>query len=254
VETGIETGITSHSILFGAKKEIKMNSINKTARMAGLFYLIYILASIIADLFGNFVFADTSATVNHIMTHPLQFRIGVVISMFAYVLFLLAAWYLYNLLKPVNKNIALLFLLSNLGGFAILVFSHINLFSSLMLLSGSDYLKVFQPDQLQAHATLFINLYKTGSTIAQIPFGFWLLPLGYLVFKSGFLPKILGILLIIDCFGLFIYVCQRFLLPDYSIIAYPCWVMGFIAEVSLTLWLLIKGNRAQITTLAESRN
>jgi hypothetical protein len=228
-----------------------MNSINKTARMAGLFYLIYILASIIADLFGNFVFADASATVNHIMTHPLQFRIGVVISMFAYVLFLLAAWYLYNLLKPVNKNIALLFLLFNLGGFAILVYSHLNLISSLTLLSGTDYLKVFQPDQLQAQATLFINLYKTGSTIAQIPFGVWLFPLGYLVFKSGFLPKILGILLIIDFFGLFIYVCQRFLFPDYTIIAYPCWIMGFIAEVSLTLWLLIKGVKVQKPALAE---
>jgi hypothetical protein len=93
--------------------------------------------------------------------------------MFAYVLFLLAAWYLYNLLKPVNKNIALLFLLFNLGGFAILVFSHVNLFSSLILLSGADYLKVFQPDQLQAQATFFINSFHNGSTIAQIPFGVW---------------------------------------------------------------------------------
>ena len=209
-----------------------MNSINKTARMAGLFYFIYILASIIADLFGHFVFADASATVNHIMAHQSLFRIGVVISLFSYVFFLLAAWYLYVLLKPVNKNIALLFLLLNLGGFAILVYSHLNLFSSLMLLSGADYLKVFQPDQLQAQAMLFINLYHNGSTIAQIPFGVWLLPLGYLVFKSGFLPKILGILLIVDCFGLLIYVCQRFLLPDYAVISYPCWVIGFIAEVS----------------------
>ncbi len=127
--------------------------------MAGLFYFIYILASIIADLFGHFVFADASATVNHIITHESLFRIGVVISLFSYVFFLLAAWYLYELLKPVNKNMALLFLLLNLGGFAILVYSHLNLFSSLTLLSGADYLKVFQPDQLQAQATLFINLY-----------------------------------------------------------------------------------------------
>ena len=230
-----------------------MNSINKTARMAGLFYFIYIIASIIADLFGHFVFADASATVNHIMAHESLFRIGVVISLFSYVFFLLAAWYLYVLLKPVNKNMALLFLLLNLGGFAILVYSHLNLFSSLTLLSGADYLKVFQPDQLQAQATLFINLYKNGSTIAQIPFGVWLLPLGYLVFKSGFLPKILGIFLIVDCFGLLIYVCQRFLLPDYGVIAYPCWVIGFIAEVSLTLWLLIKGVKDQKPTLADGQ-
>jgi len=230
-----------------------MNTINKTARIAGLLYFIYIIASIIADLFGHFVFVDASATVNHIMAHESLFRIGVVTSLFSYVFFLLAAWYLYVLLKPVNKNIALLFLLLNLGGFAILVFSHVNLFSSLTLLSGADYLKVFQPDQLQAQAMLFINLYKTGSTIAQIPFGVWLLPLGYLVFKSGFLPKILGIFLIVDCFALLIYVCQRFLLPGYEVIAYPCWGISFVAEVSLTLWLLIKGVKYQKPTLADGQ-
>jgi hypothetical protein len=179
------------------------------------------------------------------MAHESQFRIGFVISLFSYVLFLLAAWYLYVLLKPVDKNMALLFLLLNLGGFAILVLSHLNLFSSLLLLSGTDYLKVFQPDQLQAQAMLFVNLYKNGSTIAQIPYGIWLFPLGYLVFKSGFLPKILGILLIADCFGLLIYVCQRFLVPGYVVISYPCLVVSFIAEISLSLWLFIKGVKDQ---------
>ncbi len=230
-----------------------MNSINKTARMAGLFYLIFIIASVVADLFGHFVFADASATVNHITTHEFQFRIGFVISLFSYVFFLLAAWYLYALLKPVNKNTALLFLLLNLGGFAITVYSHLNLFSSLTLLSGADYLKVFQPDQLQAQAVLFVNLFKNGSTIAQIPFGVWLFPLGYLVLKSGFLPKILGILLIADWFALLIYVLQRFLLPDYVIISYPCWAISFVAEVSLTLWLLIKGVKYQEPNLADGQ-
>jgi len=228
-----------------------MNSINKTARMAGLFYFIYVIASIIADLFGHFVFADASTTVNHIITHESLFRTGVVISLFSYVFFLLAAWYLYALLKPVNDTLALLFLLLNLGGFAIIVYSHLNLFSSLTLLSGVDYLKVFQPDQLQAQATLFINLYKTGSTIAQIPFGIWLLPLGYLVFKSGFLPKILGIFLIADFCGEMILIIQHFLLPGCEVISYPCWVIGFIAEVSLTLWLLIKGVKDQKPALAD---
>ncbi len=138
------------------------------------------------------------------------FRIGLVISLFSVVFFLLAAWALYVLLKPVNKNLALLFLLLNLGGFAIWCLSMLNLFSSLMLLSGADYLKVFQPDQLQAQALLFINLYKNGSIIAQIPYGVWLFPLGYLVFKSRFLPKILGILLIADCFGLLILCSSAF--------------------------------------------
>jgi hypothetical protein len=234
-------------------KEIKMNSINRTARIAGLLYLIYVLTSIIADLFGHFVFADASATVSNILAHQSLFRTGVVISLFSYVFFLLAAWALYRLLKPVNQNLALLFLLLNLGGFAIVVYSHLNLITSLTLLSGVDYLQVFQPDQLQAQATLFINIYKNGSTLAQIPFGVWLLPLGYLVFKSGFLPKILGILLMVDWLGLLVYVCQRFIFPDYGVIDYPCWVIGFVAEVSLTLWLLIRGVKEQKLTPDEGR-
>jgi hypothetical protein len=228
-----------------------MNSINKTARMAGLFYIIYIIASVVADLFGHFVFADVSTTVNHMMTHQSLFSIGVVISLFAQVFFLLAAWYLYILLRSINKNIALLFLLLNLGGFVIMVYSHTDLFSGLMLLSGADYLKVFQPDQLQAQATFFINSFHNGSTIAQIPFGVWLFPLGYLVFKSGFLPKILGILLIIDCFTLLLSVFQHFLLPNYEVIAYPAWVVGFIAEFGLALWLLIKGVKEQQPILSD---
>jgi len=222
-----------------------MNTIKKTARIAGFLYVMYIVTSIIADLLGQFVFANAAATVNNITAHEPLFRVGLVISLFSYVLFLLAAWILYVLLKSVNKDLALLFLLLNLGGFAILVYSHLNLLSSLTLLSGADYLKVIQPDQLQAQAMLFINLYKNGSTIAQLPYGVWLFPLGYLVFKSGFLPKVLGILLIADGIGELIYVCQRLLLPGYIVISYPCLVVSFIAELSLAVWLVTKGVKNQ---------
>jgi hypothetical protein len=205
----------------------------------------YFVTSIIANMFGRFVFVDAQVTANQIMAHESQFRTGFVISLFSVVFFLLAAWYLYMLLKSVNKDLALLFLLLNLGGFAIWCFSLLDLFAGLLLLSGPDNLKVFQPDQLQAQAMLFISLRKSGAAIAQIPYGIWLFPLGYLVYKSGFLPKILGILLIADCFGLLIYVFQYFLLPGYEIISYPCFVVSFIAELSLTLWLLIKGAKDQ---------
>jgi len=230
-----------------------MNPSKKAARIAGFLYFIYFITSVIATLFGNFVFVDAPATLSTMIAHESSFRIGLVISLFSVVFFLLAAWALYILLKPVNKNLALLFLLLNLGGFVIWCLSTLNLFAGLLFLSGADYLKVFQPDQLQAQATLFINLYKNGSVIAQIPYGVWLLPLGYLVFKSGFLPKILGIFLIADFFGLLIFVMQRFLLPGYEVISYPCSVVSFIAEISLTLWLLIKGVQYQKPTLADGQ-
>jgi hypothetical protein len=81
--------------------------------------------------------------------------------------------------------------------------------------------------------------------IAQIFFGAWLLPLGYLVFKSRFLPRILGILLMIDCFGILIWFFQFFLFPSYGVISYPSYAVGFVAEGSLSLWLLVKGVRDQ---------
>jgi hypothetical protein len=230
-----------------------MNPLKKTARMAGFLYFMYFVTSIIANMFGRFVFVDAPVTVHNIMAHESQFRVGFVISLFSVVFFLLAAWYLYVLLKPVNENIALLFLLLNLAGFAIWCFSTLNLFASLLLLSGADYLKVFQPDQLQALAMLFISLRKNGAVSAQIPYGIWLFPLGYLVFKSGFLPKILGILLIVDCFGLLIYVLQVFLLPGYEGLSIPCLAVSFIAELSLTLWLLIMGAKDQKPTLADGQ-
>lgn len=217
----------------------------KTARIAGLLYIVFILTSIIADLFGQFVIADVSTTVNNIIAHESLFRIGLVIYLFSYVFFLLAAWALYVLLRPVNKNIALLFLLLHIAGFAVMYASTLPLFSALMLLSGADYLQVFQPDQLQAQAMLAINLFKNGATLAQIPYGIWLFPLGYLVFKSGSLPKFLGILLMVDCFGLLIYFLQRVLLPGYDIISYPFLMISFIAEISLSLWLLVKGAKDQ---------
>nr|HMN59068.1 DUF4386 domain-containing protein [Anaerolinea sp.] len=184
-----------------------MTSINKIARTAGLFYLLYVVTSVVANLFGNFVFVEAPVTINHILTHATQFRIGFVINLFSVVLFLLAAWALYVLLKPVNKDLAILFLLFNAAGFAVWLISSLCLFGSLVILNGTEAIQAFQPDQMQALAVFFFRLYKTGAVIAQVPYGVWLFPLGYLVLKSGFLPKILGMLLLADGICQFVYVC-----------------------------------------------
>lgn len=218
-----------------------MNSNKKTARIAGFLYLIFIIASFIADHFATFALGDTTTIVNKIIANEWLFSIGLISNLFSALFFLLAAWALFVLLKPVNQNLALLFMLLNLVGVAIQCLSVLNLFAGLQLLSGAEYLKVFQVDQLQAQAIFFINLYKNGFIIAQIFYGTWLLPLGYLVYKSGFLPKFLGILLMIDCFAILIWFFQFFLLPGLEVISYPCLAISAIAEFSLTLWLLIKG-------------
>jgi hypothetical protein len=225
-----------------------MNTNKKIARFAGFLYLSYIIVTAIANVVGRkgiIVDGDAAATAANIIAKGMLFRIGFVSDVLAGVLFLLAAWALYVLLKPVNQNIALLFLLVNLGGVAVQCINMLNLFSAALLLSGVDYLKVFQTGQLQAVAMVFLDLYKNGFMIAQFFFGVWLFPLGYLVFKSGYLPKALGIVLMVECFGWLMYPFQFFLFPAYEVISYLSFAVGFIGEFSLTLWLLIMGTKEQ---------
>jgi Domain of unknown function (DUF4386) len=224
-----------------------MKSMNRTARLAGSFYLIFILLLPLATTIRSqlIVSGDAAATAQRITANELLFRISFITELASALFFVLAAWALYVLLKPVNKNLALLFLLLNLGGVAIECISVLNLSTALSLLSGADYLTVFPTDQLQAQALLYISVYSNGFMIAQIFFGAWLLPLGYLVYRSGFLPRLLGILLIADFFGVLIWFLQFFLLPGANVISYPGLVVSFLAEVSLTLWLLVKGVKDQ---------
>jgi hypothetical protein len=220
-----------------------MNTNKKNARMAGLIYFLYFVTHIISDVCrdGLIVAGDAAATASNILAREGLFTITAVGDLVAAALFGLSAWALYVLLKPVNKNLALLFLLLNLGGVAIQCSSDIFLFASPLLMNGSDYLKGFQADQLQALAMFSLALREKGFLISQLFFGAWLFPLGYLVFKSGFLPKILGIVLMVHCFTWVSTFFQSFLFPGFDAITYVSWPLGFIAEVGLTLWLLIMG-------------
>lgn len=220
-----------------------MSSINLTARVAGFLYLFFIATLIFGRSVRSklIISGDAVATANNIKASEGLFRLGFMSDMLSAVLFLLVAWALYVLLSPVNKNLALLFLLLNLSGVAVQCINMLNQLAALLLLRDADYLKVFPADQLQNLGLFFLNLHTNGFMIAQVFYGAWLFPLGYLVFKSGFLPGILGILLIIDCVGVLIAFFQFFLFPEYKVITYPGLVVSFIAEISLGLWLLIKG-------------
>lgn len=231
------------------------NSNKNIARTAGALYLIYIVTGILADVIGRsslIVYGDAAITAGNIVASEWQFRIGFVGDLVAGVLFLLTAWALYVLLKPVHKNLALLFLLLNLGGVAIQCSNDLNLLAVLQLAKGADTLKIYQAGELQALAMFFLILYKNGFWISQIFFGAWLFPLGYLVFKSGFLPKILGIVLMIHCFAWLMTFLQFFLFPGYEVLTYLSYPLGFVAEFGLTLWLLIKGTKDQTPAAAHS--
>lgn len=224
-----------------------MNSINKTARMAGLLYLVYMVTHISSDVWRDsyIVFGDAATTVSNIMAHAGLFTVAAVGDLLAAALFFLTAWALYVLLKPVNKDLALLFLLLNLIGVAIQCSSDFFLFAIQSVMNGSDYLNVFQTDQLQSLAMFFLDLREKGFLIAQLFYGAWLFPLGYLVYKSGFLPKFLGVVLMVHCFTWVSTFFQSFLFPGFTAISYVSYPLGFIAELGLTLWLLIMGAKEQ---------
>ncbi len=221
-----------------------MNTNKKTARSAGFLYLSFIVFSAIANAVGRkgiIIDGDAAATAANIIAKGMLFRIGFVSDLLSALLFLLTAWALYALLKQMNRTLALLFLLLNICGVAMQCFSMILLYAALPLVSGGGYLDAFTTDQLNAQAMFFLGLYKAGFTSAQLFYGAWLFPLGYLVFKSGFLPRILGIVLMLHCAFWLMTTLQFFLFPGFEAITYISWPLGFIAEFGLTLWLLIMG-------------
>jgi hypothetical protein len=133
---------------------------------------------------------------------------------------------------------AVLMVIFLLLGVPIAMLNELNQFAVLLLSSGADYLRVFTQGQLHALVSLFLNLHNDGITIAGIFWGLWLFPMGYLVFKSGFLPRILGILLVIGCVGYLIQSFAALLLPNLEVnIA----LLTFWGEVLFPLWLVIKG-------------
>ena len=180
---------------------------------------------------------DAATTVNNIMVSESLFRISLVSDLIRHTFLILLPLVLYQLLKPVGKNIALLMVIFALAGVPIALLNMLNHFAALLLLSGADYLTAFEADQLHAQVMFFLDLYEYGAYIPQF-LGLWLLPLGYLVFKSGFLPRILGILLMIGCFG---YVIDAVLFFLFASSAATLSLFAFIGELLFALWLLIKG-------------
>ncbi len=221
-----------------------MDSIKKTARLAGLIYLLVIIFGVFAEVGvrSQLILAgDPTATAGKITASQSLFRLGFVSDLVMMTLYFLLAYALYLVFQPVKKNLALLFLLLTLASVAIMSINMLHQFAALLLLNGAGYLQTFSAEQLQALALLFTELHRYGYFISQIFFGLWLLPLGYAGFKSGYFPKVLGILVMLASLGHLIQFFQVFLLPDYKAISYPGLAVATIGEFSLCFWLLIKG-------------
>lgn len=230
------------------KDRIDGSAQDKVARVAGLLYLIIIIAGIFAEFFARqslIVPGDAAATASNIMASEMLFRAGIAADLVMIIADVALALAFYVLFRPVSNTLALLAAFFRLAQAVVLGINLLNLFFVLELLSGAEYLTVIGADQLQALSVLFLKAHSIGYTIGLVFFGINLFILGYLVFKSGYVPKILGILLIGASLGYLIDTFAKALLPNYGAYqaVFDLVVFGpaFIAELSLCLWLLVKG-------------
>lgn len=217
------------------------NSIKKTARVAGLLYLLLAAFAVFSFEYVPSVLIvpeDAAATADNIVASERLLRLGIVGSLIMSLVHIFLALVLYKVLKPVGRNVALLMVIFTFLVAPIVMLNEVNRVAVLQLLNGAGHLAAFTADQLQALVSLFIDLHEHGLDVATVFWGLWLLPMGYLVFKSGFLPKIIGILLMIACFGYLVDSAASFLFPDSGV---SIGQFTFIGELLLLLWLLIRG-------------
>lgn len=214
------------------------------ARLGGVLYLIIIVAGIFGEVFVRdklIVSGDATATANNIMASQLLFRSSVAGDLIMLVCSVALALIFYVLLRPVSKNLALLAVFFNLVELAIDAANKLNLFAALFFLGETDYLKAFEPHQLHALAHLSLRLHAYGFGISLVFFGFVCLILGYLIFRSGYFPKTLGVLMTIAGLSYLTNSFVLFLAPTFADKIFPILVLAFIGETSFCLWLIVKG-------------
>src|SRR3990172_1225010 len=151
-------------------------TMNRIARITGGLYVAYILASVLADVLGKIGLGTAEQVSQAIATNEWSFRLGLVVALTSGFLFLMVAWGLYVLLRPVNEHLALLFLLLNAVGVAIQTASMLGLVAAMLTGDGDNHMGAYPAGQLEGLAYLFIGVYKTGFVTAQLFFGTWLFP------------------------------------------------------------------------------
>jgi Domain of unknown function (DUF4386) len=209
------------------------------ARITGVVYLLYFLTAISGELIirGIIVSGDPTATATNILAHERLFRLSVAVGLIATALYIAVTALFYGLFKPANKTVALLAAFFSLVGCAIQALGTLFRVAPFVVLDGSPYLSVFKLDQLQAMALMFIKLNVQAVYIYLVFFGLFNLQIGYLIFKSTFLPRILGVLMALSGLGWLTFLSPS--LATYMLAFVE--VLGIIAEASLMLWLLVKG-------------
>ena len=226
--------------------EEKTASLKKTARLAGLLYLIMSIPAPYALIYVPskiIVHGNAEATANNLIANEFLFRTGIVCQLFSQTVFIFLVLVLYRLFKIVNEHQAKLMVALVMVSIPIAFLMEAFNLTSLMILKG-EVQKTLALEQQQDLAMLFLKIHGYGIMIVQIFWGLWLLPFGQLVYKSGFIPRVLGVLLILAGIAYVIDSFTFLLFPGYSAFVNQYTFPFYFGELAIILWLLIKGTKA----------
>ncbi len=218
---------------------------NTTARLAGFVYLLLVITGIY-----NLIYVpsqlinmqDAVATVENISNNELLFRSGIVVGILSYIIYLILPFVLFKLFQEINRDVAVMMVVLSVVSVPVSLFNMVNKVDVLTLLSHASFLSQFDMQTIQAKMMMSLNSYNNGIAVVQIFWGLWLLPFGYLTFKSGYVPRILGVCLMLGCFGYLTVFLTNMLFPKItipSVVSKP----ASIGEIGTCLWLLIMGNK-----------
>ena len=214
------------------------------ARIAGVFYLLTFVGGVASLALGGRLvnYGDAAATAASIRAHESLFRLGFAANLFASACYVAVTLLFYELFKPVSRSISMLAAFFSLVGCAVGAFGSLFQLAPLVVLGGAQYLGVFNVEQLQALALVLLKLGAQANNIGLVFFGCYCLLIGYLIFRSDFLPAILGVLMAIGGAGWLTNSFISFLSPPLAR-SLSSWMMapGILGEAALTLWLLVMG-------------
>jgi len=221
-----------------------MSSTSNRGRLVGLLYLLVSIPGLFALIYipsKLIVHGNAAATLSNIAASETLFRFGIACNLISQILFLWVAVALYDLLESVNRRNALVMVGLIVVSVPIALLNELNAMAVLILVRGADFPVIFDQPQRDALAILFLNLHNQGFVVAEIFWGLWLFPLGLLVYRSGFLPRILGILLMLNCLSYVVNSLTSILAPQQGQIVSQ-WMkpLGF-GELIFMFWLLVMG-------------
>ncbi|MDQ2681411.1 MAG: DUF4386 domain-containing protein [Candidatus Eremiobacteraeota bacterium] len=223
---------------------MRIGSLSRKARIAGLLYLALVLVGPIRLIYIPsvlFVSGHSAVTAHNIASHEMLFRIGIFSDLVTATLDIFVVLALYRLLGFVDRRLATLMLILGLVDVPIYFVNTLNDIGALLFSRGADFLSAFGEPQRDAMAMLFLNLHHYGAVVNEVFWGLWLLPFGILVYKSGFLPRALGMWLILNCFAYLAQNVTGILLPQFADIVENVSFPVQFGEIAIMLWLLIKG-------------